>query len=251
MVITPGPAGNHEDPRQKKNVQKRLANLLAYYRLGQTVRAWMKKKKDTSIAAACRAVARRRKVDPSHASSAYYFAERYDAQAFRELAQLRLPNGQPLAASHLLKVISFKDKATGLAWLKRAAEHGWSAEQLAEHIQRAKRASSPGSAQGQGVGRGLKRPRTLEQGLDGIALQTTRWVKRWRLLWQPDAEWWQVKAANPREASNLEQRRQEVLRALGDLRRAVTRLEKHIVQTSVLETAPKRKAAKLKARSKD
>jgi hypothetical protein len=102
------------------------------------------------------------------------FATRYTPRQLDELCRLRTPAGRPLPWRHVRQLLMLPPGEGRDALQRKAAERGWSLEELAAAIPRKVRRGQTR----RGGGRSFRGPRSLADALRQIARHGDEWLRR-------------------------------------------------------------------------
>jgi hypothetical protein len=151
------------------------------------------------------------------------FATRYTARQLDELCRLRTPQGVPLPWRHVRQLLMLPPGEDRDSFQRKAAEGGWSLEELTAKIPRKVRRQQ---TQREG-GRAFRGPRGLADGLRQIVRHGDEWLRRFGSKAWADSDWLDRKAgaAGP---GGLKRRLGEAREALRAVRRSVAGLEKKL-----------------------
>jgi len=147
------------------------------------------------------------------------FAARYTADQLDELCGLRTPEGIPLPWRHVRMLLMLPPGEGRDALQRKAAEKGWSLEELVAAIPKKVRNKQ---TRHQG-GRGFRRPKTQAAALRQIVRYGEAWQRRYRKAWE-EFDWLESKpgAAGP---GGLDARIAEARQTLRTLGAATKRLD--------------------------
>ncbi len=204
-------------PRRDKESEAE-AQLRAYHALGRKVLARIK---DGPLD-----VATLRELDEEtghgldNLRKARVFARVYTEGQLDELCALRTPRGMPLPWRHVQQLLKLPPGEKRDALQRKAAERGWSLEELSAAITKKARSRQTRSD----GGRPFLRPRTVADGLRRIVRHGDEWMRRYgSRAWSGD-DWLRGKvgAAGP---GGLKARLAEAREALREVRQSVVELE--------------------------
>jgi hypothetical protein len=176
-----GKAATDGNPRPDKAAQVE-AQIRAFHALGQAVIARVGGTGDidaTTLADLMKKTGEGR----DNIRKARVFARVYKSEELDVLCRLRTPQGLPLSwrlVRQLLTVPPGKDRE---ALQRKAAELGWSLEELTDAIPQKVRRQQR-SREG---GRAFRRPRTVVAGLRQVVRHGEEWLRRYRKSWSEDA----------------------------------------------------------------
>ena len=152
------------------------------------------------------------------------FAARYTAGQLDELCKLRNPGGMPLPWRHVRQLLMLPPGEARDALQRKAAERGWSLEELIAAIPKKVRREQ---TRREG-GRAFRGPRTLADGLRQIVRHGDEWLRRFGSRAWAGGGWTGGKAgaAGP---GGLEARLAEAREALLKVRESVAELERKLM----------------------
>jgi len=148
------------------------------------------------------------------------FAARYTAGQLDELCHLRTPEGMPLPWRHVRQLLMLPPGEGRDALQRKAAERGWSLEELVTAIpKRVRREQTRREG-----GRAFRGPRSLADGLRQIERHGDEWLRRFGSKAWAGEEWLEGKvgAAGP---GGLKARLEKAQEALKKVRESVAELE--------------------------
>jgi len=204
-------------PRRDK-VSEAEAQLRAYHALGIMVRDRVKEGR--LDADTIRKLIEETGHGADNIRKARVFAARYTAGQLDELCHLRTPEGMPLPWRHVRQLLMLPPGEGRDALQRKAAERGWSLEELVTAIpKRVRREQTRREG-----GRAFRGPRSLADGLRQIERHGDEWLRRFGSKAWAGEEWLEGKvgAAGP---GGLKARLEKAQEALKKVRESVAELE--------------------------
>ena len=166
-----------EDPAITAKAERMIRNLRQHYESGKKGKQEKEKLKGkvTELAAA-------QKTNISTFRKERAFAAAYTDEELDELCDLRRPNGLPLEWGFIPYLLTIPSKAERREWQERAAKKGWNATEMYAEIRRDR---GTDSTRGRG-GRPITVPRTAEDQLRDMTMETERWLRRHEIAWNDE-----------------------------------------------------------------
>lgn len=168
------------------------------------------------------------------------FAARYTADQLDELCKLRNPEGMPLPWRHVRQLLMLMPGEGRDSLQRKAAERGWSLEELVAAIpKKVRRAQTRREG-----GRVFRGPRSLADGLRQIERYGDEWLRRFGCkAWAAD-DWLEGKVGAA-GSGGMKARLEEAQEALRKVRESVAELEGKLkrVEAEVIDGQPSRSKA--------
>ncbi|MCB9925627.1 MAG: hypothetical protein H6822_25980 [Planctomycetaceae bacterium] len=157
-----------------KRTQEAIDKLKTHYELGQRAVKLSKSTAGTYARGVITQLVEETGENQATINKCRQFAEMYTPAEFKELCQLRRPDGKPIGWGHVTKLLTVPvaDKSLRKKLQVQAAKEGWTARRLNDEIQ------GKYESKLSGMGRKWKLPTSKQQALSQISQRSQQWL-RW------------------------------------------------------------------------